>query len=301
MYGQSARDHGTLGFFRSLLNRNTVTVDVKKAVDDTLDFLEAVIKGHFLAAACSVIGISSLDDKVELPAGILRADTNQQLRYIHDIANKVVEQCTVIDTNSDMSDTNDRVYNYARVLCHYGALILEFRDAVSEADGERVYRCWRVMLPHFLASRRTKYSLEALHLQFQVKALLPPALAHQVLWHRFVNSRGGPGRNIQCDLYNEHINKLIKGIIVSMGANLTEKSLQRAAHSVSTVHAVCKQFDKESGVPVVKSAHSTKEDKTDVGKVVSAVLTNMLLEQIPDRSHSTYANIHLNPLQNWDH
>ena len=300
LYGQSARDHGSLGFFRSLLNRNTVTADVKKAVDDTLDFFEAVTKGHFLAAACRILGINSLNDKVQLPDGILKADTNQQLRYIHHVATKVVQQCTVIDTNIDISDTSDRVYNYARVLCHYGALILEFRDAVSEGDGERVYRCWRVMLPHFLASRRTKYSLEALRLQFQVKALLPPYLAHQVLWHRFVNTRGGPGRNIQCDLHNEHINKLIKGTIVSMGANLTEKSLQRAARSVSTVHAVCKQFDNESGVPVPTSAHSTREDKTDVGKVVCAVLTNKLLEQVPDRSHSKYGSIHLNPLHNWD-
>lgn len=37
---------------------------------------------------------------------------------------------------------------------------------------------------------------------------------------------------------------IIKGAIVSMGANVTEKSLQRAARSVSTIHAVCKQFDK---------------------------------------------------------
>ena len=48
---------------------------------------------------------------------------------------------------------SDQIYNYARVLCHYGAHIFEFRDAVAEGDGERVYRCWQVMLPHFLASR----------------------------------------------------------------------------------------------------------------------------------------------------
>lgn len=43
---------------------------------------------------------------------------------------KVVKQC-VMYTNIDMLDTN-RVYNYARVPCHYGCLILEFRDAFSE-------------------------------------------------------------------------------------------------------------------------------------------------------------------------
>ena len=66
------------------------------------------------------------------------------------------------------------------------------------------------------------------------------------------------------------------------------------------MHAVCKHFDKESGVPVPTTAHSTREDKTDVENVVHAVLTNKLPEQIPGRSHITYKGIHLNPLWNWD-
>ena len=35
-----------------------------------------------------------------------------------------------------------------------------------------------------------------------------------------------------------------------MGPNLTEKALQTAARSVSGIHAICKQYDRESGVPV---------------------------------------------------
>lgn len=143
--------------------------------------------------------------------------------------------CTLIDSSEE---SNDRVYNYARVLCHYGAMITEFRDAWAESDGEHVYRCWRLMLPHFKSSRRTKYSLEALRLQFQAKACLSPQLTHQVLWDRFVNSRGGAGNNIPMDLYSEHINKLIKGIITNMGSNLTEQALQRAARSVGTINLV---------------------------------------------------------------
>ena len=148
--------------------------------------------------------------------------------------------------------------------------------------------------------RLAKYSLEALLLQFQVEAISSPHLAHQILWHRFVNIRGGLGNIIQCDLYNEHMNRLIKEIISAMGPNLTESALQRAARSVSTVHAVCKQFDKVSGVPVTTSAHSTKDDTSDVGKVVCAVLSNKLLEVIPDRCHTAYKDIKLNPLWKWN-
>ena len=59
LYGQSTKDHGTLGFFCSLLNRKSITSDVKKSVDDILDFLECVVKGHLVAKACAIAGVDS--------------------------------------------------------------------------------------------------------------------------------------------------------------------------------------------------------------------------------------------------
>ena len=88
-----------------------------------------------------------------------------------------------IDFCSVVQDTNNKVYNYTRVLCHYSSLV---RDAWAKGDGARVYRYWRLRLPHFKAAGRTKYSLEALRLQFQVQCILSPQLAHHVVWDRLV-------------------------------------------------------------------------------------------------------------------
>ena len=82
----------------------------------------------------------------------------------------------------------------------------------------------------------TKYALEALRLQYQVKSVLSPQLVHRILWDRFVNTRGGLGHNVPCDLYNEHVNKLLIG----MGSILTEASLQRAAHCKLSVDSLTK-------------------------------------------------------------
>ena len=117
-------------------------------------------------------------------------------------------------------------------------------------------------------------TLSKLRLQFQVKCVLSPQLAHEIMWHRFVNTRGGLGRNIPCDLYNEHINKLIKQVIVNMGPNLTKEALQRSAHSVNTLHRLCSQFDQTSDLPVETRKHSTYSDAKDVSSVVSVVLSN---------------------------
>ena len=56
----SSRDHGTLGYFQSLLNRYNVN-DPRKEVDASIDFLLTVVKGHFLACACKILWITSLN------------------------------------------------------------------------------------------------------------------------------------------------------------------------------------------------------------------------------------------------
>ena len=117
---------------------------------------------------------------------------------------------------------------------------------------------------------------------------------------RFVNTRGGLGHNIPCDLYNENVNKMLKHIIASMGSNLTETFLQRAARSVSTRHAICSQFDKGSNFAIGTHAHSTRSDMEDVAKVTSAVIKLKLLEVLPGRAQSAYRKIKLNPLHSWD-
>ena len=302
LYAQSASEHGTLRYFQGLLHRTNVKADVKKAVDANQEFLSTVFKAHILAYACNMLEISSLDGNVQLPPHLIHASTSasRQFQFVERIASRIVDECTLLNICNEIPECDDKVYNYSRVLCHYSALIAEFRDACAEGDGERVFRCWRLMLPHFKSSGRTKYSLEALRIQFQVKSILSPQLAHQVMWDRFVNTRGGRGNNIPCDLHNEHVNKLIKSVIANMGVNLTEKALQRSTRTVSTLHTLCKQFDKESNVPVTTSAHTTRSDKSDIQKAVKAVLDNELLTRKPGRSHRSFRTMRLHPLWNWE-
>ena len=229
----SSRDHGTLGHFRSLLGRLTVKTEPKKSVDATIDFLMTTYKGHLLASACRILGIKKVTDTFYILDTVLKGSQKQQQAYLSVIAAEVVEQTTLVwdayqtsefqegDQDSteglefeelgEFVESGDGIYNYTRMLCHFCALVMNFLDAWAEGDGERVYTGWRFFLLHFYASRRTKYALEALRLQFQIQAILSPQLAHHIKWDRFININGGMGKNIPCDLQNEHVNRLIKG------------------------------------------------------------------------------------------
>ena len=303
MFGKTSKDHGSLGYFKSLLNRTAVKQDPKKDVNASLDFLLTVVKGHFLAAACWILGVTKPDASLKLPPGIYRYSSCNQFKFLKTIATKVVEEFTLMGkalTGEQISESGDGVHNYAQALCHYGALVIEFLDSWSEGDGEHVYRCWRLFLPHFLTTNRRKYALEALRLQIQVQAVLSPHLAHHIKWDRFINTRGGKGRNIPCDLHNEHVNRLLKHIIANMGANMTDEALRRSARSVSTLHVFCRQFDKCSGVPFTTHTHSTRSDVQDMKKVVHTVVDKRILEVIKGRKHSSFPRISANPLKTWN-
>lgn len=72
-----------------------------------------------------VLGVMSLNDPIPLPAGIFKAPVKEQKGFIESIAKKVVDRSTLVDSaffGCGTPDTDDKVYNYARVLCHYGSL-----------------------------------------------------------------------------------------------------------------------------------------------------------------------------------
>ena len=104
---QSARDHGTLGYFVAC---NTVTTDPKKAVDANLEFLDTVFKGHFLASACSILGVTKPDSKLQLPPGVPCICTTTAGIHMFFGKPSVVEECTLIDTSSGVAKTDDRVF-----------------------------------------------------------------------------------------------------------------------------------------------------------------------------------------------
>ena len=62
LFKSSSRDHGTLGHFCSLLRRLPAAKKPKDEVNACVDILLTILKGHYIAAACSILGISAPDE-----------------------------------------------------------------------------------------------------------------------------------------------------------------------------------------------------------------------------------------------
>ena len=131
-------------------------------------------------------------------------------------------------TNSSV----DGVFNYASAVLNDGLLFMELRDAIREGDGPRIIRCWKFMLLYWKHAGHTKYAYEVIELISSIEAASSPRIAHELVWCRVVNTRGGAGNNIPVDLYLEHLNRTLKDYVRSIGANVTANTVVRASKSL---------------------------------------------------------------------
>lgn len=129
------------------------------------------------------------------------------------------------------------------------------RYAIREGDGERILQCWRYLLPVFHNSGRKNYTIEAFQLLYQYQYGLPPRQAEQLIWSRFVNTKGIAGKNIPLDLHLEHLNRVCKTAIGHLGPNKTDDAIVRCGKIIGPMHQLLQNFDDENAVSVESGAH----------------------------------------------
>ena len=95
----------------------------------------------------------------------------------------------------------------------------------------------------------------------QYHLTLPPRLAEQLIWCRFINTHGYARHNISCDLHMEHMNRVAKTAIEGLGANRSEKAITRVGKAITST---LDNFDPVNNVPAVSGAHSVKSSAKDL-------------------------------------
>ena len=126
---------------------------------------------------------------------------------------------------------------------------------------ERCYqgRRWRTcitMLALFITTRKN-YTIEAFTLLYQHDYSLPPKLAEELIWSRFVNTRGMQGRNIPLDLHQEPCK-------TCLGANKRGEGIVRSSKIVGTMDAVLSTFDEDNCVSDVSGVHKQPSYQKDI-------------------------------------
>ena len=129
-----------------------------------------------------------------------------------------------------------------------GCFYLEFSDAIKEDDGERILGYWQYLLPIFKSSGRKNYSIEVLCMLCQFEFEPPPRQAQELIWNRCVSTHNAPGRNIPCDLHQEHLNRIVKDGIRRLNTNKTDNVILKLGKTIGMISPLLDNVKKPSGL-----------------------------------------------------
>ena len=186
------------------------------------------------------------------------------------------------------------VYEYCREVLSLGLPYLYFKDSVREGDGTCVMvAAWKYFILIFKVTKHKNYALEALIMLTQYFVVLPPNLAEQLKWSRFVNVHGFPGCNISVDLHMEHMNKTVKTNIQGLGANITDNAITRAGKSVGLLSDILAAFDGEAGVALISGKHAEKSELKDCCQIVDQLMESEVFDG-GLRNYKSFLNLKAN-------
>ena len=259
-----------------------------------LIFIQIVMEGHIISATLKHFKMENCES--DLPVTLtrdLKSSEGESAFHKH-ILNMLTGLVNLpIRPGKDSVDRGSRadgVFAYASEVLTLSLLNAEFEDAIKEGDGERVVRCWRFFLLIFKSSKRTKYSLEAVKLLVNTR-VLPPRLREQLIWSRFVNTKGKAGDNKPCDLHMEHLNRTVKSVLGHQGSNLTPKTIHRIGKCVGPLLNVCKQFDAISSVRQPSGKHTRASHEKDLKRIVNQLQSSDVFTKCPGRKHNEFKSV----------
>ena len=187
-------------------------------------------------------------------------------------------------SSEDSSKTkDDDVYSYNCALLTDGLFFLNFLDAISEGDGQRLMRQYKYMLLYCRSDGQhsTKYALECLYQSFCVTSLLSPRDCERFVWNRTVNNRGGRGNNIPHDLEVEHSNRFSKEGIKNVGPNISEKAVQRISNSESGTRSMLDGVDGSISRSRGSGQHTSSSTEKDLDELIKHAVQTEVFARKP--------------------
>jgi hypothetical protein len=244
-----------------------------------------------------------MDDAKEEPAAnsphsVDVQDEEYQRKYITDTLDKFLDE--YVFENKEIP-TTDGVWCYAVNILRSFLLLADIKDAVSTGNGEYLSVLRKQLLAHFFStSGFNEYAIEMFINILQCNVLLSEAEAHRCKWAATVNWKGGAGKNIEIDLFQENRNCEMKKLINSMGANKTETAIGRASKASGGVTKIVEAFESQVNMRQKSSAHSHKSSAEDEHVIIKDLRATRPFRKEDDRLFQSFAGISHEPIHPFD-
>lgn len=289
LYGNSGREQGTLRYYREKLQRRNVTPDVKH-YEDCEQLFVSVGRAFTVIALLDFFKMGTTDSHPTRnipPFHIIHVGNNKEL-YLKDVLSRFVNQFLLPNESAQSADV-DHVKEYSLSLLRYFFLLASFKEAVRNGDGESLAIFHKVLLKHFKSDPGyNAYAIEMLINIVQNNVFLSEAESHCCKWASTANWKGGPGKNMEMDLLQENSNREVKKYIKGMGANKTDKSIERMSRAAGGIKSIIENFDLKMGIKEKQSSHSHKKSTTDELKVIEDLQKLKPFTNVSGRKHDSF-------------
>ena len=175
-------------------------------------------------------------------------------------------------------------------------LLADFKDAVATGNGEHILILRKQLLTHFFSTPGfNEFAIEMFINILQSEVLLSKAEAHRCKWAATVNWKGGAGHNIEIDLFQENRNSEMKKLVRSMGANKTEKAIERASKASGGVTKILEAFEEQMNIHPRSTTHTHKSSTDDEVVVARDLRSLRPFKQEEQRRFETFDAISHDP------
>ena len=191
-------------YFREKLQWRNVTQDVKHYEDCKQLFL-SVGKSYATEAFGSLLRHEWKDDRIVKNRPlyhVLDIGDNKKQYYVS-VLSKFIDEIHLLShlalANEDEDelscpDEQDFLKNYSLWLLKYYFILLDFKDAVREGNGERLATLHKLLVPHFKSLPGfNAYAIEMMISVVQNDIFLSEAEVHQCMWASTASWKGGWG------------------------------------------------------------------------------------------------------------
>lgn len=224
-------------------------------------------------------------------------------KYFHSVLDKFIDEFFLLphfkfcDPHILPSPENeDFVRNYSLCLLKYYFILLDYKDAVEEGNGERLATLRKILLPYFQSCGQAfkNYSIEMLISVLQNEIFLSNAQAFQCKWASTANWKGDSRKNIEIDLLQENLNKII------IESNKTVSATEGCSRSSGGEWQIVVNVDQQTNIVPPSSSHSHSSSVTDEVKILTALRRLRPFICCPNRRYSSFPDIVANPLTTLD-
>ena len=193
---------------------------------------------------------------------------------------------------------NDYILNYQMASLSMNLMIRNVNDAIREGDGLRLIETYKLVLLFFKKFGRTKYAFTLLKLFTKIR--VQPETAFNLIWNRFVNTRGLRGRNIPLDLKMEHNNGFLKELLRNLRSNLNESNAARVAQTMKNLQSVIKNYEKCVDIKESVSGRNKAKYPESVAKLAEEYVKAEVYSFTPGREHESFPKFEKNLLLGLD-